>query len=451
MTRILRRSIPPSVRAIESASRRPTLCFVVRDDENKTGGMIVHEKNLPAEVGKTQTPPRSASEVIAEMAAKVARYPAKPKEEWEGMSAEEMFQRGAMHDRQENFAEAAIWWLMAAKLGHTEAEYHLGISYADGEGLTQDFSKATEWHGAVPRNKDIPERSMRWACRIIEVKALQKDFVEAANWFHKSAEQRYAPAQVNLGGMYYDGEGRTQDYVKAAMWWRRDAEQNQSPAQFNLGMLYAKGRGVSQNIDEAIKWYMRAAEQGNVEALKALEKIADEKGSFRYNLKMHRTLRRSIPPSVRAIESASRRPTLCFVVRDDKNKTGGMIVREKNLPAEVGKTQTPPRSASEIIAEMAEKQNAIMRKNQLSVEKREPRYKTLHEAAKNDCAESIAILVGRGADVNGHESIEYGHATGYTALGIAASCNSLNAIAELIKHGADVNAYAEFRLAALGR
>ena len=44
--------------------------------------MIVREKNLPAEVGKTQTPPRSASEVIAEMAAKVARYPAKPKEEW---------------------------------------------------------------------------------------------------------------------------------------------------------------------------------------------------------------------------------------------------------------------------------------------------------------------------------------------------------------------------------
>ena len=89
MHRILRRSIPPSLRAIESASRRPTLCFVVRDDENKTGGMIVREKNLPAEVGKTQTPPRSASEVIAEMAAKVARYPAKPKEEWEGMSAEE--------------------------------------------------------------------------------------------------------------------------------------------------------------------------------------------------------------------------------------------------------------------------------------------------------------------------------------------------------------------------
>ena len=165
-----------------------------------------------------------------------------------------------------------------------------------------------------------------------------------------------------------------------------------------------------------------------------------------YNLKMLRNLRHSIPPSLRAIETASRRPTLCFVVRDDENKTGGMIVREKNFPAEVGKTQTSPRSASEVIAEMAEKQNAIIRKNQLSVEKRGPRYKTLHEAAKNDCAESIAILVRRGADVNGHESIEYGHATGYTALGMAASCNSLNAIAELIKHKADVNAYGKVSL-----
>ena len=125
MHRILRRSIPPSLRAIESASRRPTLCFVVRDDENKTGGMIVREKNLPAEVGKTQTPPRSASEVIAEMAAKVARYPAKPKEEWEGMSAEEMW-RGEEHYEKEEYAEAVKWYRRAAEQGHASAQFNLG-------------------------------------------------------------------------------------------------------------------------------------------------------------------------------------------------------------------------------------------------------------------------------------------------------------------------------------
>ena len=129
MRRIFRRSIPPSVRAIENASRRPTLCFVVRDDENKTGGMIVREKNLPAEVGKTQTPPRSASEVIAEMAAKVARYPAKPKEEWEGMSAEEMFQRGGTISEKKEYAEAEVV-RRAAEQGHAEAQHYLGVMYA---------------------------------------------------------------------------------------------------------------------------------------------------------------------------------------------------------------------------------------------------------------------------------------------------------------------------------
>ena len=123
MHRILHRSIPPSLRAIESASRRPTLCFVVRDDENKTGGMIVREKNLPAEIGKTQTPPRSASEVIAEMAAKVARYPAKPKEEWEGMSAEEMFWQGIEHDGdKKEYKEVAKWYRRAAEQGHVIAQ-----------------------------------------------------------------------------------------------------------------------------------------------------------------------------------------------------------------------------------------------------------------------------------------------------------------------------------------
>ena len=93
------RPVPPALRAVECAARRPALCFAVReDDKNSGGGMIVREKNLPAEVGKSKDlPARPAADVIAEMAAKVARYPAKPKEAWEGMSAEEMWQRGNRH------------------------------------------------------------------------------------------------------------------------------------------------------------------------------------------------------------------------------------------------------------------------------------------------------------------------------------------------------------------
>ena len=234
MHRTLRRSILPSLRTIECASRRPMLCFVVRDDENKTGGMIVREKNLPAEVGKPQTPPRSASEVIAEMAAKVARYPAKPKEESEGMSAEEIFQRGCEYARKKEYAEAVKWIHCAAIQGHAQAESSLGDGYKRGNVVPQDD-------------------------------------VESVKWYRRAAEQGYARAQERIGYAYSVGEGVQQDHAEAVKWWRRAAEQGNATAQCNLGMMYYNGTGVSQNDAEAIKWCRRAAEQGDNAAILSLD------------------------------------------------------------------------------------------------------------------------------------------------------------------------------------
>ena len=86
--------------------------------------------------------------------------------------------------------------------------------------------------------------------------------------------------------------------------------------------------------------------------------------------------------ALRAIESASRRPTLCFAVRDDDNNSGGGMTVPSNLPAEVGKPKDlPARSAAEVIAEMAEKQNVLMqrkwllrRRKQAGTGRRESQY-----------------------------------------------------------------------------
>ena len=73
--------------------------------------MIVGGKNLPAEVGKSQPKPRSAADVIGEMA-RVQNELAERKQlaEMEGMSAEEMFERGKGHYEKKEFAKAAKWF-----------------------------------------------------------------------------------------------------------------------------------------------------------------------------------------------------------------------------------------------------------------------------------------------------------------------------------------------------
>ena len=81
----------------------------------------------------------------------------------------------------------------AAEQGHTFAQYFLGVMYANGKGVPQDY-------------------------------------LEAEKWFRKAAEQGQASAQFNLGRMYYEGKGVPEDYVKAYAWINLAASQGNKEA-----------------------------------------------------------------------------------------------------------------------------------------------------------------------------------------------------------------------------
>ncbi|MCK5920308.1 MAG: sel1 repeat family protein, partial [Methylococcales bacterium] len=71
----------------------------------------------------------------------------------------------------------------AAEQGHTAAQSNLGIMYASGKGVSEDYKKSVYWYG-------------------------------------KAAEQGHASAQYNLGVMYFHGKGVPQDYVRAHMFFK---------------------------------------------------------------------------------------------------------------------------------------------------------------------------------------------------------------------------------------
>ena len=92
------------------------------------------------------------------------------------------------------------------------------------------------------------------------------EYIAAYEILKPLAEQGDEYAQLNLGRLYYNGQGVLQDYAEAAKWYRFAAEQGNAMGQANLGILYNFGEGVLQDYAEAVKWYRLAAEQGNVEA-----------------------------------------------------------------------------------------------------------------------------------------------------------------------------------------
>lgn len=88
---------------------------------------------------------------------------------------------------------------------------------------------------------------------------MKQDFIEAAKWLTKAADQNNADAQHDLGVMYALGEGVKQDYAEAAKWYKKAADQDHPDAQYSLATLYEKGQGVKQSYAEAAKYYGRAA------------------------------------------------------------------------------------------------------------------------------------------------------------------------------------------------
>ena len=86
-------------------------------------------------------------------------------------------------------------------------------------------------------------------------------------------------AQYRLGYDYFLGRGEPVDYVQAAIWWRKAADQGYPEAQNNLGVLYNSGKGVPQSFAEAYFWQNLAAARTSGSLQAQFAKNRDESAS----------------------------------------------------------------------------------------------------------------------------------------------------------------------------
>jgi len=104
-----------------------------------------------------------------------------------------------------------------AAQGNAMAQLKLGIMYADGKGVPQDY-------------------------------------VTARGWYEKAAARGNAMAQYYLGRMYFNGESVPKDYTMAREWWEKAAARGDSWSQVNLGWIYLDGNGVPKSLERAYMW-----------------------------------------------------------------------------------------------------------------------------------------------------------------------------------------------------
>lgn len=132
--------------------------------------------------------------------------------------------------KQNDFDKANQLLRPLAEAGVARAQYDLGDSYDNGEGVAQDSA-------------------------------------QAAVWYRKAADQGFAPAQAALGSSYDAGTGVPKDVTQAATWFRKAADQGNARGEFGLGQEYEFGDGVEKDLGQALQWFEKAAAQGDIDAM----------------------------------------------------------------------------------------------------------------------------------------------------------------------------------------
>jgi tetratricopeptide (TPR) repeat protein len=103
--------------------------------------------------------------------------------------------------------------------------------------------------------------------KIDEAMSLYHDdqYDKAIPIFEALAKENHVLAQAYLGDCYYSGKGVARDYVKAAEWWLKAAEQGNRASQYGIAICYARGWGVTQDNEKYDEWIKKLAyqEDGN--------------------------------------------------------------------------------------------------------------------------------------------------------------------------------------------
>jgi len=192
----------------------------------------------------------------------------------EAGQAEAQFDLGVLYAQGKgvprDLTEAANWYRKAAGQGNAQAEFALGQMYSRGWGVPRDEADAARWM-EMANNPESDGPPTDWAS--VEGYGIERDQKQAAYWYQLAAERGHAEAQYNLARLYATGQGVPRDQEQALRWVRAAASQGYAPAQARFGMRYASGSGIAQDHRLAYFWLTLAFLHGekSQEKLRAAE------------------------------------------------------------------------------------------------------------------------------------------------------------------------------------
>jgi hypothetical protein len=197
--------------------------------------------------------------------------------------------------QQGHYQRAEALYRQLAEQGYVVAYSVLGVMYAQGQGVKQDYAEAARWY-QVAAEQGIAASQSALAGLYFTGRGVPRDVDTALYWYIEAGRRGDMAAQFHLGTLYETGQGGIPvDYERAARWYRYAAERGNPSARFNLAGLYERGQGVPQDDVRAYMWLDLAASGGWRHAEKERNRLA--KGMTAQQIVEARQLRQSCQTS----------------------------------------------------------------------------------------------------------------------------------------------------------
>ncbi len=117
-----------------------------------------------------------------------------------------------------DYAQAAIWYRMAAEQGNHDSQYRIGVLYQFGWGVPKDDAQAFVWIKKGAEQEDANAERLLSVCYAKGL-GVPKDDAHEMFWLFRAAEDGDPNSQYIIGWVYEDGlQGYRQDYAEAYFW-----------------------------------------------------------------------------------------------------------------------------------------------------------------------------------------------------------------------------------------
>ena len=133
--------------------------------------------------------------------------------------------------------------LEQAKEGNPAAQFEVGLCYAWGEGVRQDYDEAARWARKAAKQGNA-KAQLALGPLYGEHYGVAADYAEAFKLYARALDRD----DVSLN------DGPAQAYRRFVRWYRDAADHGDADAQRALGILYANGVGVVRDYEEGYFW-----------------------------------------------------------------------------------------------------------------------------------------------------------------------------------------------------